>query len=106
MNNRINPLKIIAGSGRSGTTWILDCLAESNKLDTIFEPFHPKCFPSARKFANHYIREEDSAPELQMLIEKIFSGELKNIWTKYRIRPDRFHPWSNNPAFQQHHNNI
>lgn len=98
--------KIIAGSGRSGTTWILDCLAESNKLATIFEPLHPKCVPSARKFADRYIREEDSVPELQKLIEKIFSGNLKSIWTNYRIRPDRFQPWSDNPAFQHPNNNL
>ena len=106
MHNTINSPKIIAGSGRSGTTWILDCLAESNELDTIFEPLHPKCVPGARKFAERYIRDEDSVPELKKLIEKIFSGNLKSIWANYRIRPDRFQPWSNNPAFQHHNTNL
>ena len=106
ISNKDNFTRIIAGSGRSGTTWILDVLAESNKLDTVFEPLHPKCVPGVGKFANNYIRDDDFVPELQRLIEKIFKGNMKNIWTNYRIRPDRFNPWSDNPAFQHQNDNL
>jgi len=34
-------MKLIAGSGRSGTTWVLDALADANDLRPVFEPLHP-----------------------------------------------------------------
>ena len=37
----MNDLLIIAGSGRSGTTWVLDAVAEANQLRTKFEPLGP-----------------------------------------------------------------
>jgi hypothetical protein len=33
--------RVVAGYGRSGTTWVQDVLAISNELRPVFEPLHP-----------------------------------------------------------------
>ena len=49
---------IIAGSGRGGTTWILDSIAEANNLRTIFEPLNTVFVPAAKPFAYRYVRDD------------------------------------------------
>ncbi|MCD4736189.1 MAG: sulfotransferase [Bacteroidales bacterium] len=100
MTNKINPPLIIAGSGRSGTTWILDSIAEANGMATIFEPLHPIGVPAARPFANRYVRDDSHEPELRNFMNKVFEGRLKSIWAKYRIRPDRLRPRFGQSVFQ------
>jgi len=95
MNNA--PL-IIAGSGRSGTTWVLDAIAQSNNLRTIFEPLHPNAVPEAGRFANCYIRDDEHRPELKAFMDKIFSGNLRSLWANYRIRPERLRIKFNKPG--------
>jgi sulfotransferase family protein len=79
-----NNLLIIAGSGRSGTTWVLDALAEANNLRTIFEPLNSFFVPEARNFAHCYVREDAHEPELKRFMEKIFKGKYHNIWIDTR----------------------
>jgi len=88
---------IIAGSGRSGTTWVLDAIARANNLRTIFEPLNPFGVPSAKHFANRYVRDDEDFPELKLFMDKVFSGNLKSLWVNYRIRPDRLRPNMNKP---------
>lgn len=78
-----NPM-IVAGSGRSGTTWILDTLAEANNLRTIFEPLAPHFVPEARTFANCYVRADDHKPELKRFLEKVLMGKHHNLWMNTR----------------------
>lgn len=80
---------IIAGSGRSGTTWVLDAIARANNLRTIFEPLNPAGIPSARHLANRYVRDNEDCPELKLFMDRVFSGNLKSLWVNYRIRPER-----------------
>ncbi len=80
---------IIAGSGRSGTTWVLDAIARENNHRTIFEPLNPDGVPSAKPLANRYVRDDSDFPELKRFMDKVFSGSLKSLWANYRIRPDR-----------------
>jgi len=80
-----NPL-IIAGSGRSGTTWVLDVLAEANNLRPFFEPLNPDGVNEARNFGN-YVREKAYEPELKCFMEKVFTGKLNCLWPKTRIIP-------------------
>ena len=86
-----NPI-IIAGSGRSGTTWVLDSIAEANNLRTIFEPFNPMAVPFAKAYANRYLRDDADQPELKLFLDKVFSGRHKSLWANYRIHPDRLYP--------------
>ena len=50
---------IVAGSGRSGTTWVLDAIAETNNLRTIYEPLNPAGVPEARNYGNLYLSENE-----------------------------------------------
>jgi len=86
-----NPL-IIAGSGRSGTTWVLDVLAEANNLRPVFEPLNPLCVGEARSLAHRYVKENAYEPELKSFMLKVFNGELNCIWPKTRIIPDKMRP--------------
>jgi Sulfotransferase domain len=81
-----NPL-IIAGSGRSGTTWVLDVLAETNNLRPVFEPLNPLGVGETRFFCNRYVREKAYEPELKCFMEKVFTGKLNYLWPKTRIVP-------------------
>lgn len=83
---------VIAGSGRSGTTWVQDVIASANGLKTIFEPLLPVLDDTAKKYADRYLTAEVEAPQLNAYMDRIFSGSLDNVWTNYRVRPDRLKP--------------
>jgi hypothetical protein len=87
----INPL-VIAGSGRSGTTWVLDVLAEANNLRPVFEPLNPYAVNEARAFSNRYLTENAYEPELKCFLEKVFTGKLNYLWPKTRIVPAKMRP--------------
>lgn len=82
-------LLLIAGSGRSGTTWVLDSLADANQLRPIFEPLHPESNKIAHQLAYSYLTREDDHTELKRYISAVASNALDSIWTDYRIRPSR-----------------
>jgi hypothetical protein len=83
---------IIAGSGRSGTTWVLDVLAGANNLRPIFEPLNPRGVTEAQRFCNCYVREGAYEPELRHFMERVFNGELNSLWTNTRILPNKIRP--------------
>lgn len=84
-------IPVIAGSGRSGTTWVVDAIAEANSLRTIFEPLHPNCVKDAYKFSNLYINKNID-PETVKFFNKLLSGKINGIWIDYRVRTDRITP--------------
>jgi len=83
---------VIAGSGRSGTTWILDVIASATNLRTVFEPLHPVVGAVAGEFANRYISPSADPPRLRSFMDKLFKGEMRGLWTDYRVIPDRLLP--------------
>lgn len=83
------PIRIIAGSGRSGTTWVLDALAEANALRTVFEPLHPLAVPDARPYAYRYLRPHSQEVDAWAFFSDVFDGKRHSNWTNYRVRPDR-----------------
>ena len=86
----MDKMVIIAGSGRSGTTWIQDSLADANGLRTIFEPLNPAGVPAAREFAYRYLVADADDRELKLFLDGVFSGTHRSLWANYRIRPSRF----------------
>ena len=86
---------IIAGSGRSGTTWVQDSLAAANNMRTLFEPLKPDSVSSAADFAYQYVDVHANNDELTTFMEKVFSGEMRSIWVNYRLRPDGFNVFKN-----------
>jgi hypothetical protein len=77
-------MRLIAGSGRSGTTWVLDALATANGLRPVFEPLHPYVSNVGDRFAHRALAPDDVEPELERFLEMVCAGRSHVLWTKYR----------------------
>lgn len=72
---------LLAGSGRSGTTWLAQILAANPNVRVIFEPFDPRRVPEWSSFSvKQYVRPGASHPELAEIIRTILAGEISNPW--------------------------
>src|SRR5581483_3526144 len=73
---------LIAGSGRSGTTWLSNLVNYKNEYRDVFEPFHPGYVPAAQPFSyNRYLRPADPHPELVAAAKPLLDGSFQNGWT-------------------------
>lgn len=76
---------LLAGLGRSGTTWVSNTINPNHDFRYIFEPFnrvrHCQCKQiDFLDFHCHlYIRPESHSPERNEVARKILSGELKDL---------------------------
>ncbi|MBV9454976.1 MAG: sulfotransferase [Rubrobacter sp.] len=76
----------LAGSGRSGTTWLSDIINYKNEYRYVFEPFHPEKVEICRHFRHkQYLRPDDRREAFLYPAQTILSGALRNRWA------DRFH---------------
>jgi len=86
-NHNLNNTIIVAGTGRSGTTWLAQILEKYLRYRFIFEPFHPL---QVKEFNKHeykkYLRPEDNNPELHSVINKILTGRIRNKWMDHLNR--------------------
>ncbi len=89
---------VIAGSGRSGTTWVLDVLATSFNLRPIFEPLNPYAVKEAEAYAGRYVPRGADIPGMDAFFEKIFAGDLYTSWTDLRFHPSSLLPERGNLA--------
>jgi len=79
--------RVIAGSGRSGTTWLLDQLATANGLRPIFEPLHPAGPADIQDLAGRYLRPDHEAPHLEQAMRRVLVGEHVGLWANARVVP-------------------
>lgn len=79
----------LAGSGRSGTTWVQELINHARDHRVIFEPFLGTVVPFCRHFERkQYLREADDSPAFLGPAQTILSGEFRNEWTdQYNDRP-------------------
>lgn len=74
-------LVFIAGTGRSGTTWLAELLNYDSSARLIFEPFHRD---NVKEWANfsyaQYFRPEQEAPEAFEAAGRILRGQISNPW--------------------------
>jgi hypothetical protein len=72
----------LAGSGRSGTTWVAEVINHRNDYRLVFEPFHPGrvgiCAGFRRK---QYLRPDDRREEYLGPARKVLTGRLRSTWT-------------------------
>lgn len=93
----------LAGSGRSGTTWITDVLCALPGVQQIFEPLFPPWNERVRQITGWdkrdpyirsiYLRPEEEYPEWEDLWHHILTGKFRNYWTDYERTswfPSRF----------------
>ena len=85
-------LRFILGSGRSGTTWVLDALAEANNLRPVFEPLHPAVSDVGERYAYRALAAGDDHPELEEFFDQVAAGRKHKWWTQYRLPGDRLVP--------------
>lgn len=72
----------LAGSGRSGTTWLSALVNHDGSYRYIFEPFHPGKVGDFRAFGSkQYLRPEDRRAEFLEPARKVLAGELRSGWT-------------------------
>ena len=72
---------IVAGTARSGTTWLGDLIASQVPSRIMFEPFNPNLVPEYRSFHYfQYMRPGTENPKFGDFAQKIFSGEIRNRW--------------------------
>ena len=78
----------LAGTERSGTTWVSDIINYKREYRYIFEPFRPAKVDICRDFApRQYIRPENDDHRFVQAAEAILSGRIRNGWTdKYHRR--------------------
>ncbi|MBC5824797.1 MAG: sulfotransferase [Candidatus Eremiobacteraeota bacterium] len=80
--------RLLAGSGRSGTTWIAEVLASDNFYRFMVEPFNCGRVPQCKPFAlRQYLRPEDDDPRFLAPARAIFSGRIRNDLIDCLTRP-------------------
>lgn len=71
----------IAGTGRSGTSWISNIVNYNNYYRLMFEPFTPKYVQECKQFKyRQYIRSYDKNKKFLEPAKKILSGNIRNKW--------------------------
>lgn len=80
-------MRLIAGSGRSGTTWLLDALATANRMRPVFEPLHPRVSLIGERYGHRALAPDELHPELQVFLENVCAGSRERLWTQYRCQP-------------------
>ena len=76
----------LAGSGRSGTTWLSQIINHAGRYRYVFEPFNPGEVGVVGHFrSKQYLRPDDRREEFLEPARRVLTGELRDPWT------DRFH---------------
>lgn len=77
---------LLAGTARSGTTWLADVLAAGQRARVMFEPFHPGKVAAYRGHEYfHYLRPADDDPQLREFCESLFTGRIRNRWIDRQV---------------------
>lgn len=78
---------VLAGRGRSGTTWMADLINHSNDYRVIFEPFNPEQVAMCRHFGRRkYIREGSRDPRFLEPVTAILTGKFRSAWSDAQNR--------------------
>jgi sulfotransferase family protein len=73
---------LVAGSARSGTTWLADMVNHGNRYRYIFEPFRPdRLAVRGSLAARPYARPGTPDPELEAAAQAILAGRIRSSWT-------------------------
>jgi hypothetical protein len=72
---------MLAGTARSGTTWLAEALASQQPCRVMFEPFNPRKVKAyARYHYFQYMRPEASDEVLRAYCQSLFAGAVRHPW--------------------------
>jgi hypothetical protein len=78
----------IAGSGRSGTTWLAELINFREDYRVLFEPFHHTYVPEWSGYTNRqYLRGNETDAGLSRSMAAILTGNINNKWVDKRPVP-------------------
>jgi hypothetical protein len=73
---------LLAGSGRSGTTWLGQIINHGNAYRDVFEPLHPGRIERLRGWpAMRYLAGDAAAEDEGRVIRGLLAGEVRTAWT-------------------------
>jgi len=71
----------LAGSARSGTTWLQEIVNFNNEYRVLFEPFRPDKVDQVQDWRKYqYLRETENSPVFIDPMKDILKGKIKNVW--------------------------
>ena len=71
----------LAGSARSGTTWLQEIVNFNNDYRVMFEPFRSEKVEMVSQWKKYqYLRVEENSPGFINPMKDILSGKIKNVW--------------------------
>ncbi|MCL4871403.1 MAG: sulfotransferase [Anaerolineae bacterium] len=77
---------LVAGTGRSGTTWLGDLIAAPYSCRIMFEPFYAGKVPAFNQFAYfQYMRPQEANPDLYAVCQTVFTGQIRDPWIDHQI---------------------
>jgi hypothetical protein len=83
---------MVAGTGRSGTTWLGEIIASQLRSRIMFEPFHCRYVAEYAQFRYfQYLRPGQDCPAMAEFCQAVFSGRIRNAWIDQqsrRLRPE------------------
>lgn len=73
---------LLAGSGRSGTTWLGQIINHGNAYRDVFEPLHPQRMKALRGWpAMRYVPANAPAGDEAVLLRVLLAGRVRSAWT-------------------------
>lgn len=72
---------LLAGAGRSGTTWVQGLINGQNDYRVMFEPFQPWHIDLVKDWhQRQYVRQGDRSPQFLDPASQILSGQIRHPW--------------------------
>lgn len=95
-------LLLVAGSARSGTTWLQEMLGAQARFRIIFEPFHEQLAPARLRSIPAYIPPSLTAAPYISDVEKVLRGNVRDRW----IDQHNHHLISRRRLIKEIHSNL
>lgn len=81
LDQSIDSTVLVLGSGRSGTTWLMETLNHDNYYRIIFEPFYDNASPGASRFQNTYLDPAGGTAADREILSRTLRGDIRSVWT-------------------------
>jgi Sulfotransferase family len=77
---------IVAGTARSGTTWLAEIIASQYPCRIMFEPFHSRKVAAFQEFNYfQYMRPTEQNNALFSYCQNVFSGDIRDNWIDRQV---------------------